>query len=111
MPGFLFHVGAVMTCGHAGQAKVVTPGQSRVLVGGQPVATATAQILVTGCPGVPPAPPCTKVQWTGLASRVRATGSPVLVQATVSGPGNGICAGPPPPVPIVVSVQPRVRGL
>ncbi|MGW0522262.1 hypothetical protein [Crossiella sp. NPDC003009] len=113
MPGFLFHAGAVMTCSHiSGQAKVVSPGQARVRVNGQPVAVATAQILVTGCPGAPgTVPPCSAVKWTGLAGRVRASGSPVLLQPTVSGPGAGVCFGPLPPAPIVTSVQPRVRGM
>ncbi|GAA2827548.1 hypothetical protein [Crossiella cryophila] len=111
MPGLLFHAGAVLTCGHAGRAEVTNPGQIRVRVNGQPVATSAARIMVTGCPIVPPPPPCTMVDWKGVAVRVRAMGAPVLLQPTPAGPGPAICNGPPPVNPLVLSVQARVRGL
>ena len=38
MPGFLFHVGATAICPHGGQVSTISTN-TRVMVGGQPVAT------------------------------------------------------------------------
>ena len=43
MPGFLLHVGATVTCMHAGQAQPLTPNP-RVMVGGQPIVTQNGSI-------------------------------------------------------------------
>lgn len=114
MPGFLFHVGAVMTCAHPpGPATIPVPSQARVLVGGLPVAVLPDVFLVTGCALTPTSvPPCTTVKWANISARVKVMGMPVLLQAPPSGTGNGVCVGPPapPPVPNVVTMQQRVIG-
>jgi len=48
MPGFLVHVGAAIICPHGGQAQIIS-SNTRVLVGGMPVATMTDVTLVAGC--------------------------------------------------------------
>ena len=81
MPGMLLHVGATVMCLHAGQAQPTAPNP-RVRLGGQPVVTQSAPYAVAGCPFVPPAGngPCVTAQWVTGAVRVRAGGSPVLLQ-------------------------------
>ena len=67
------------------------PTQVRVKAGGSPVALAADQHAVAGCAliGTPTAP-CVVLTWTAPASRVRASGQPVLVQTSIpiaTGPG------------------------
>ncbi|NPD27106.1 hypothetical protein [Corallococcus exiguus] len=110
MGAFILHVGATVMCPHAGQVQT-TPGNPRVKVGGQMVATLADQYLISGCPmQMPPSgpSPCLRVQWLVPAVRVRAGGQPVLLQNS-----SGLCitalqtpAGPPQ----VVMTQVRVRG-
>ncbi|MFA7767491.1 hypothetical protein [Streptomyces sp. NRRL S-448] len=111
MPGHMVTTAAAIACGHAGKVQDA-PAQTRVLASGAPVATVLDQLIVTGCPGVSGSPPCTKVVWSGVASRVLAGGQAVLVQTTVpTGPvlGDGVCVGPAPTTPFVYAVQLRVR--
>jgi hypothetical protein len=49
MPGQLFHVGAQAMCPHGAQVTTVS-SNSRVLVGGQPVATLSDTYTIAGCP-------------------------------------------------------------
>jgi hypothetical protein len=112
MPGFLLTAAATVTCSHGGQVKIA-PAQIRALAGGAPIATLDDQLVVAGCPGIPASPGlvCTKVQWTGTASRVTASGLPVLVQSLPPGPvpGDGtVVVGPAPPLPLVAEVQLKV---
>jgi hypothetical protein len=115
MPGFLFHVGAIMNCAHPpGLATIPAPTQARVFVSGQPVAVKPDRFVVQFCQLTgTPTPPCTSVQWSGFATKVTVQGQPVLLQPTPSGTGNGICIGPPapPPFPTVVAMQQRVTGI
>lgn len=112
MPGFLFHVGAIMTCAHPpGLATIPAPSQARVLVNGTPVAVLPDVFLVTGCAFTgSPTPPCTTVRWVNVSARVTVMGMPVLLQSQPAGAGNGTCVGPPPPVPNVITMQQRVIG-
>src|SRR5688572_17545770 len=117
MPGFLLHVNATIQCFHA--APVTTaPTQPRVLVSGQPVATALNQLLVTGCLfqipfGVGTKPqPCVRVQWANISARVLVSGQPPLLQAS-PGPGAGVCQSVeqiPQGAPVVGAMQMRVTG-
>lgn len=112
MPGLVLHAGAVLTCSHGGQVKII-PAQVRAAASGTPICTVADTFTVIGCPGVPASPGvvCTKVTWQNTASRVKANGVPVLVQAPPPlGPvaGGGLVAGPPPQVPLVVAMQLRV---
>ncbi len=105
MPGFVLHLGATVQCAHAAPA-LPTVTSPRVLVGGQPVATAGAPWTVTGCPFVTPGGngPCVTAQFVTFATRVRAGGSPVLLQDS-----QAVCA--PTGTPVLVTVtQVRVRG-
>ena len=110
MPGFLFHVGATAICPHGGQVQTV-PGNPRVLVGKQPVATMSDSFLVAGCAfTVPPSKPqpCVKVQWLVPATRVMAGGQPVILQSS-----TGLCQSAeqiPQGPPSIVMTQVRVRG-
>jgi uncharacterized Zn-binding protein involved in type VI secretion len=111
MPGPLLHVGAIATCPHGMGQLTIVSSNTRVLVGGQPVATAADTGMITGCaftlPGGKPQP-CATVRWLMPAARVTVMGSPALLQ-----PGPHLClsadqipAGPP----IVAVCQPRVIG-
>jgi len=109
MPGFLFHVNATATCPHGGQVQVV-PGNTRVLVGGQPVATVADLCPVVGCVfAVGPKPqPCVLVTWLTPATRVLVNGQPAILQTSA-----GICKSAeqaPQGPPIVVATQVRVLG-
>jgi uncharacterized Zn-binding protein involved in type VI secretion len=111
MPGFLLHVGATTMCPHGGQVSVI-PSNSRVLVSGQPVATASDTYPIAGCPfTVPPGKPqpCVTVRWLVPASRVLINGQPAILQTS-----TGLCQSGeqiPQGAPIVVTSQARVRGV
>ena len=111
MPGFLMHVGATAICPHGGQVSTIS-SNSRVLVGGQPVATIGDTYPVAGCaftvpPGKPQ--PCVKVQWLVPAGRVLVGGRPVVLQTS-----TGLCQSAeqiPQGPPNVVVTQVRARGI
>jgi uncharacterized Zn-binding protein involved in type VI secretion len=104
MPGLILHLGATITCSHAGQA---TPAASmpRVLVSGQPVVVAGTPYVIAGCPLPPPIAangPCVTGQFTTPATRVLVNGMPVLINASPS-----LCA--PTGTPLIPAiVQTRV---
>ena len=106
MPGFILHLGATVLCAHGGQAQPTVP-DSRVLVSGQPIVTLSAPHAIVGCPFVAGsvASPCVTAQWTVGATRVTATGVPVLVQSS-----QAVCAPNGAPVTITVT-QTRVSAL
>jgi hypothetical protein len=112
MPGLALHVGATVTCQHAGVVNAVTTNL-RVTLSGQPAAVVSDQFLVAGCPftipGTPPKPqPCVTVRWLVPATRVRVGGQPVLLADSV-----GICQSVeqiPQGAPVVAATQLRVRG-
>jgi len=109
MPGPLVHPGATIQCAHLAPATVV-PSQGRVLVGGAPVALATDQVNVVGCPfmaGSKPQP-CVLVRWVVPAARVKAMGVPVVTQAS-AGIGQSVEQIPQGPA-VVSAAQPRVVG-
>lgn len=105
MPGPLLHLGATVLCSHGGQAMPSAPNP-RVLVSGQPVSTMAAPYLVAGCAFVPPAGngPCVTAQWVVAATRVFATGQPVVLLDS-----QAICAPTGTPLLPVVA-QMRVMG-
>ena len=107
MPGPLLHLGATVTCSHAGQATPTAP-DPRVLVGGQPVVTIASPYVVAGCtlPTPPTANgPCVSAQYVTSATRVLASGQPVLLMDS-----QAICTPTGTPLFHVV-VQPRVTGI
>lgn len=107
MPGFLLHQGATVLCSHAGQAQPVVPNP-RVKVSGQSIVTQAGIYTVAGCV-LPPPPaangPCVTAQWITAATRVRASGVPVLLQDS-----QAICAPTGTPLNVIVT-QIRVRGI
>src|SRR6185503_13527872 len=107
MPGFLLHLGATVTCVHAGQAQPTSPNP-RVLVSGQPIVLQPAPYVIAGCPFLTPAGnplPCVTAQWVTAATRITSNGMPVLLldsQAT--------CV--PNATPLLITVtQVRVAGM
>ena len=102
MPGPIIHLGAVVTCTHAGPAQPLSP-VPRVLVSGQPVVTVASPYAVAGCALTgTPSPPCVTGQWVAGAVRVLVLGLPVAVQA-----GQSVCVPTGTPM-LPISAQPRV---
>ncbi len=109
MPGNLLHVNATVLCPHGGQA-AAQPAQTRALVDGQTVTTIADFYTVTGCPfTVANKPqPCVTVEWTRGSARLRAGGTPVLLQDS-----TGVCYSAdrvPQGAPMVTVVQQRGTG-
>ncbi|MCG8689350.1 MAG: hypothetical protein MI892_31040 [Desulfobacterales bacterium] len=109
MPGPIYHVGAAGMCPHGGQM-TTAPGNPRVLVSGQPVATMADVSTIAGCPfnipAIPKPQPCVTVQWLTPATRVTAGGTPVLLQTS-----SGLCKSAeqiPQGPPIITTNQARV---
>lgn len=104
MGRFLLHQNAAVQCMHAGQAMPMIPNL-RVKVSGQAIVTQMTIYTVSGCTlAAIPSPPCVTAQFTSAATRVKASGMPVLLQdsqAACVPTGAGL---------IVVSTQTRVRG-
>jgi len=104
MPGFLVHLGATAMCAHAGTAQPTAPF-ARVRVSGQPVTTQPPTWVVAGCALTgTSSPPCITAMFVTAALRVRAGGSPVLLQDSAS-----VCVAPGTPLQILVT-QTRARG-
>ena len=102
MPAPILHLGAVVTCTHAGPATPLTPFP-RVLLSGQPLVTIASPYAVTGCALTgTPNPPCVTGQWLTGAVRVLAGGVPV---ATMVGSSTCIPTGTPM---LPLTAQPRV---
>jgi hypothetical protein len=96
------HLGAVVTCSHAGPAQPLSPFP-RVLVGGQPVVTIASPYAVTGCALTgTPNPPCVTGQWMTGAVRVLAGGVPVASMT-----GNSTCIPTGTPL-LPMTATPRV---
>jgi hypothetical protein len=109
MPGFLLHVGATVTCAHAGQAKPIL-SNPRVKVANQGVVTSTCVYGIVGCTFPPPPAangPCVNATWTpGTAAiRVKANGMAVLLQSS-----QALCTPTGTPLAIV-RTQTRVKGM
>jgi hypothetical protein len=109
MPGFLYNVGAIAACPHAGQITVM-PGQARVFVGVAPVATVADFAAIAGCTFAPggAASPCVSVRWLVPATRVFINGQPALLSTS-----SGLCqnaAQAPQGAPIIIGTQSRVSG-
>lgn len=101
MPAPALHLGAVVTCSHAGPATPMTPFP-RVLLSGQPAVTTASPWGVTGCGLTGSAPPCVTGQWLTGAVRVLAGGVPL---ASMTGASTCVPTGTPL---LPLSAQPRV---
>lgn len=109
MPGFLLNMGAVITCSHGGQAKLVAPNP-RVKLSGQPIPMLAPPVTVAGC-AFPPPPvangPCVTGMWLPPTAtlRVRSMGQPLLCQSS-----QATCVPTGTPVIIAFAGQVRVKG-
>lgn len=102
MPGPVLHLGAVMTCAHAGPATPTAPFP-RVSLSGQPSLTISAPWAVTGCAlSGTGTPPCATGQHLAGTTRVLAGGVPL---ALLTGTTTCVPTGTPM---LPVSAQPRV---
>lgn len=105
---FLLHQGAQVLCTHGGQANP-TVASTRVTLSSQPATTLPNTYMIAGCPFTTPdgPKPCTQVQWTTPATRVRIEGNPALLSTS-----QGITIGPlgTQGTPMAVMQQSRVRG-
>lgn len=105
MPGTIVHLGATVLCSHAGQAIPVSV-DARVLVSGTPIVTLVSPYTVAGCALTgTPAPPCVTAQWITGASRVLASGVPVVLSL-----GQSVCAPTGTPL-LVIATQTRVTAI
>jgi uncharacterized Zn-binding protein involved in type VI secretion len=102
MPSPVLSTAAVLTCAHGGPAQPLA-GQSRVMIGGQPVATLATTYAIAFCP-LPPAPagpgPCRIGRFITAASRVTVQGQPVLLQS-----GASICTPGGAPLQVLTTQQ------
>lgn len=106
MPGYLLHLGATVLCMHGGSAEPSQP-DPRVMVSGEPIVTQQCVYLVAGCALPPPIAangPCVTCAWITAATRVTASGVPVLLQDS-----QAICVLPATGLNII-ETQVRVRG-
>ncbi|HEY7875596.1 MAG TPA: hypothetical protein VIG64_10800 [Actinomycetota bacterium] len=102
MPGPALHLGAVVTCTHAGPAQPMSPFP-RVLLSGQPVVTIASPYAVTGCALTgTSAPPCVTGQWLVGAVRVMAGAVPLALMT-----GSSTCVPTGTPM-LPMTAQPRV---
>jgi len=104
MPGTILHVGATVQCAHAGAAQPTAPNP-RVTLSGQPIVTQVCSYAITGCTLPPPSAgngPCVTAQWTTAATKVTASGQPVLLLDS-----QAICAPTGTPL-VVLSTQTKV---
>ncbi len=106
MPGFLLHMGAIVTCAHAGQAQP-TVSNPRVSVNGMPTVTLADPYVVAGCSFVPPGGngPCVTAQWVTSATRLTSDGQPLLLLDS-----QAICAPTGTPL-LILTTQTRVNGM
>ncbi len=93
-----------VTCPHGG-AVAMASSSLRVLIAGVPVLTLDTRGTVQGCPLRAPMT-CASVQWHGGASRVLASGRPVLLRT--SGAQAVSAAGAPNGPPVMAAGQSRV---
>lgn len=82
MADFLVQVGASGMCPHAGPLQIV-PSQVKVLLGGQPAATASDQFVIAGCaftvpPGKPQ--PCVTAKFLP-AAKVLLSNNPAVLKS------------------------------
>jgi hypothetical protein len=101
MPAPILHLGAIVTCMHAGQATPLAPFP-RALLSGQPAVTLTSPYAVAACALTgTPSPPCVTAQWVLGATRVLAGGAPVLTMT-----GQAVCvASGTPLLPVVAQTR------
>jgi len=104
---YLLHENAMVVCLHSGQAQPKVTNQ-RVKVSGNKIVTQPPLYTISGCTLPPPTSgngPCTTASWTSAATRVKASGQPVLLddsQAICTPSGTGLN---------IMLTQTRVQGI
>jgi hypothetical protein len=102
MPGPIVHFGATVNCLHGGLAQPLELSP-RVAVSGQLVVTLATPYDVTACGlAATSSPFCATAQWITGATRVFASGSPVIIQTS-----EAVCA-PTGQGLVILTTQPRV---
>ena len=96
-------------CTHAGQA-TTSVASTRVKLSGQQATSLAHSYTISGCTFATPEPapkPCTTVQWSSAATRIRIEGQPALLSTS-----QGITIGPmgTQGTPTTSVQQTRVRG-
>jgi len=83
MAGFLLHAGSILRCAHGGEATPVAPNP-RVTISGQPIVSQNSDFVIAGCalPKTGPAGRCMLARFVTAASRVKASGGPVLLDTS-----------------------------
>lgn len=106
MPKFIVHMGAQILCPHPPGQVQFTQTSQKVSVVHQKVATKAHPTSVAGCPGVPNSiPPCTQVQWTTVAMKVKVEGNFVVLYDSQ---GQGLPSSQPGVK--VMNTQMKVQG-
>lgn len=98
---FIVDAGATVACPHGGKVTVV-PRVTRAKLGGRPPLLTDDMLTIAGC-GAPS--PCTKVQWSGAAEKVRVEGGAPLLSTS-----QGTCIGAGPQgLALITGFQTRVK--
>jgi hypothetical protein len=104
MADYVVDQNAAVQCLHAGQARPLTVDQ-RVKAGGQNIVTQSSSYSISACSlGSTSSPPCATATFVTAATRVKASGQPVILktsQATCVPTGTGLT---------IISTQVRVKG-
>ena len=105
MPGTILTTASQIQCPHGGQA-ILTTANTKGFAENMPALLESDIHTVAGCPFTLPGPkysPCIRIEWSGGATRVKASGTPVLVKSSV---GRCISAeGATQGTAIIVSTQ------
>jgi hypothetical protein len=105
MPGFLVHLGATVTCSHAGVATPMALSPA-VTVTGMPVVLQTAPYAIAGCAQAAALlPPCVTGTFIVASTTVTSFGQPVIVSL-----GASTCAPTLTPM-LVIETQTAVSAL
>jgi hypothetical protein len=83
MPGYLLHVGAVVTCFDGGPAQPMKPNPS-VTVSGQATVTQPTTYSITGCPLSANGNGCVTGTWTTATTRVTSGGQALVITSGLS---------------------------
>ena len=107
MPGYVLTKASTIQCTHGGSASV-TPSNTSVKADGSPILVESDVHTVAGCPfmkGNTPSP-CTEIEWSAGASKVKIDGTAVLVKSSV---GQCKASGAVQGIATVASTQTKVK--
>jgi hypothetical protein len=105
MADHVLHEDAIVQCSHPGGVAKPIVTDLRVKVSGQKIVTQPGPYVISGCNLAPQSGgPCVTATWTSAATRVKASGMPVLLKNS-----QATCA-PPLTSLKIISTQTRVKG-